>query len=113
MKLNDCTKPELIRVIELLKANFVTNGDYYLARALGKIADQRANEYLNESERLGKEADKMRRRYMDVLQPYRGVPLSDIPSNVLMAARSYLRRAIELDRKSTEASKRIDALWEE
>lgn len=86
MKLKDCTKDELIFVIERLKFYGLTAGDYYVNRALSDVAERRENQKHEEAERLVKLANEKHLEYMDLVRPYIGQPIANMPKEIIQKA---------------------------
>lgn len=90
LKPSDLTKAELLQVVEMLA--FGAN-KYYLDHALGRIELQRNDAY---HERCMKRIDEERKHYaayFDLLRPYEGKPIADIPRDVMNRALSELDKA--------------------
>lgn len=91
MTLKDCTKEELIFVIERLQS-YNLSSDYYVRRALCDVAEQREERKLEKARRLMDVRLQNLQQYNDLLGPYEGKPFSDIPQDVLDQAISALER---------------------
>lgn len=98
MKLKDCTKEELIFVIERLQF-YSLSGDYYVRRALCDVMEQREERKLEEARRLTDIRLQNLQQYNDLLGPYEGKSFSDIPQDVLDRAGAALERYEAADRK--------------
>lgn len=99
MTLKGCTKEELIFVIEQFKFHCGSSGEYYLARALSDVEMKREEKKLAEAGRISDYAYQKRQEYIDLLAPYEGKRLVDIPATVLKKADAAMREAQEADRK--------------
>lgn len=97
MTLKDCTKAELLTVIDLLKRHLFTNGDYYLLTALHEVERQRLNAKMDKADKLAELASQKRQEYIDLLKPYDGKKYSEIPYDVLAKARNAHVEAQKLD----------------
>lgn len=90
MTLKECTKQELIKIIERL--TYFKKEE--LRRELRNIEYEREIERLdkinNEAEKCEKIASEAFEKYCNLLKPYEGKPIKDIPSEVLIKAREYL-----------------------
>lgn len=89
LKPSDLTKAELLQVMEILD---VTAG-YYLERALSQIERQRNDAHYEKSQQLIAEEKKHYEAYFDMLQPYEGKPITDIPLDVVKRAQAELEKA--------------------
>ena len=89
LKPSDLTKAELLQVVEILD---VTAG-YYLGRALSQIEMQRNDAHYEKSRQLIAEEKKHYEIYFDMLQPYEGKPITDIPLDVAKRAQAVLEKA--------------------
>lgn len=99
MTLKDCTKEELLIVIEHMKHLCFSSGDYYVAQALGEVVRRREEKKMEEANRLNQEAHQWRMEYIEAMKPYKGKKLGDIPLPVLNRARECLHKADEADRR--------------
>ena len=86
MKLKDCTKEELIFVIGRLQFYGLTAGDYYIGRALRDVEERRESRKMEEAKRLSKLASEKHLEYMDLIRPYIGRPITDIPEEIIKKA---------------------------
>ena len=100
LTLNDCTKADLIWVINraLQMASF-GKGDYYIRRALSDLAYEKERKALDESEKIAEQSRHKWQEYTDILAPYDGKPIKDIPLDVLTRAQNVYDEAIALDKK--------------
>jgi hypothetical protein len=90
LKPNDLTKAELLQVVEMLA--FGAN-EYYLDRALGRIEMQRNDAHHERCRKLIDEEKQHYAAYFDLLRPYDGKPIKDIPQDVMNRALSELDKA--------------------
>ena len=90
LKPNDLTKAELLQVVEMLA--FGAN-EYYLDRALGRIEMQRNDAHHERCVKLIDEERKHYAAYFDLLRPYEGKPIADVPPDVLKRAQAELDKA--------------------
>jgi len=98
VKLKDCTKEELIFVIERLQFYHLF-GDYYIQRALCDVEEERECRRLEEARRLTDVRLQNLQQYSDLLGPYEGKSFADIPQDVLDRAITALERYEAADRK--------------
>lgn len=99
LRLKDCTKPELLFVIQQLKFHCGSSGEYYLMQALGDVRMQRLEARHVEADRLSNLAYSKRQEYISLLSPYEGMRLSEIPMAVLEAADAAMKEAQAADHK--------------
>lgn len=97
MTLNDCTKAELLIVIDHLKRHLWPNGDNKLQIALNEVKLERETAKLNKADKIAEQASKKRQEYIDLLKPYEGKSFSEIPYPVISKARLAMVEAQKLD----------------
>ena len=90
LKPSDLTKVELLQVVEML--TFGAN-EYYLDRALGRIEMQRNDAHHERCRKLIDEEKQHYDAYFDLLRPYEGKPIADVPPDVLEQAQAELDKA--------------------
>lgn len=98
MTLNDCTKAELIFVIERLQL-WNQSQTHFVQCALNDVEEQRDKKKLEEAEKLSAYACKRRQEYIDLLAPYEGKRLIDIPDSVIKKADAAMKEAQKADSK--------------
>lgn len=91
LKPSDLTKAELLQVVEMLAE---AANEYYLDRALGRIEMQRNDAHHERCVKLIDEEQKHYTAYFDLLRPYDGKPIKDIPQDVMNRALSELDKAM-------------------
>lgn len=89
LRASDLTKAELLQVMEILD---VTAG-YYLGRALSQIEMQRNDAHYEKSRHLIAEEKKHNDAYFEILRPYEGKRLIDIPLDVVKQAQAEWEKA--------------------
>ena len=99
MTLKDCTKEELISIIDRFKDYAFDNGEYYLCRCLREIEHERELKRLDEADRWSEIAYQKRLAYCDLIRKYEGQKLTDIPSEVSQKAVALLKEAEAADKK--------------
>lgn len=99
MTLNDCTKSELLTIIDRLKRRFRSNGEYYLLCALHDVESKREHAKLDKADEIAELANQKRQEYIDLMLPYEGKSFGDIPFPVLSKARTALAEAHKLDKE--------------
>ena len=91
MTLKDCTKDELIFVIERLQFYGLTAGDFYIRRALCDVEDKRERRKYEEIERLSGVMSKKAREIDQLYLPYDDNPYCQIPDDVVAKAEIIAR----------------------
>lgn len=100
LTLNTCTKADLLWIINrILQRTAFFSQDYELLRALNDLAYEKEKQQLDKADQYGLLADRKRREYIDLLAPYDGMPIEDIPTDVLVKAHSLLDEAHAADKK--------------
>lgn len=92
---NDLTKAELLQVMEMLECT----AEHYLNRALSQIERQRNDAHYERSRRLIDEERKHNNACSEILRPYEGKHLIDIPPDVVERARAEWEKARAAGRK--------------
>lgn len=90
LKPSDLTKAELLQVVEMLAD---ATGEYYLDRSLGCIEMQRNDAHYEKLRKLIDEERKHSAAYFELLCPYDGQPMKEIPLAVLEKAKIELEKA--------------------
>lgn len=97
INLQKCTKEELLFLIDRMRHYNVGDNLFRFARR------DLVNERLTRRERLAQEQSEIahdaRMQYLDLLEPYVGVALKDIPLETLEQAQALLDKAIAADKK--------------
>lgn len=89
LKPSDLTKAELLEVMEILN---VTAG-YYLERALSQIERKQNDAHFEKSRKLVDEEKRHYDAYFDLLRPYEGKPIKDIPLDIVKQAQMEFDKA--------------------
>lgn len=97
--LNDCTKADLLWIINRLVSFGGGSDDYYLKRALNELWYEKQKQRIAEAEKYAKVADAKRREYIKLLEPYDGKPIVSIPMKVLNEADRLMKEAQVADKK--------------
>lgn len=108
MKLKDCTKAELIFVIKRLQMYSLSDG-HYIQLALRDVEAERDRRKFDEAKRLSNYSFQKRQEYIDLLAPYDGKRLVDIPDSVFNKASAAMREAEKADRKWNKIMEGADA----
>ena len=97
MTLRQCTKVELLWVIDrACKHNL---SDWAIKAALNDLELEKIRKNMDEADRLREFAYEKRMEYIDLLKPYEGRLIKDIPLDVLEKASAAMDAAQEADRK--------------
>ena len=100
MTLAQCTKDDLLWLIDrILQMCCFHQKDYYLARALEDLRYHKEKARIAEAEKFGKIADAKLQEYIEIMRPYDGRKLTDIPLPILEKARQALADADAAERK--------------
>lgn len=94
MTVKQCTKEELIRVIDRL-CFLYTGNEFFLQRALCEIERDRFEKQAAESDRLNKLSYEKRMAAIELLKPYR--TYAEAPLDVLEKAQALFHEADEAD----------------
>lgn len=90
LKPSDLTKAELLQVVEML--TFGEN-KYYLDRALGRIEMQRNDAHYARCRKLIDEERRHTEAYFELLRPYDGQSIANIPPDVANQAQAEWEKA--------------------
>lgn len=96
--LKDCTKEELIFVIKRLQL-YNQSQSHFVQRALNDVEEERERKKMDEAGKAADYAFQKRQEYIDLLTPYEGKRLVDIPDSVLKKADAAMREAKKADRR--------------
>lgn len=99
MKLKDCTKAELFWVIDHVIKNSLGDISYLIDRALCDLEYKKKADRIEKAKELSEISFKASQEYCDLLKPYEGKKLLDVPLEVLEKADSALKRSREADKK--------------
>lgn len=99
MKLEDCTKEELIFYIK-------QNGLLSERELTSEVLFFRADKALEDEHQLYLNADKHFNNYMSLTQPFIGKPVRDIPDDIIKKSAKEFELYTEYSRKSECARKR-------
>ncbi len=98
MTLKDCTKEELIFIIKRLQF-YSLSDSYFIDIALRDVEEERENKKLAEAKRLSDYSAQKRQECIDLLAPYEGKRILDIPDSVIKKADSAMKAAQAADKK--------------
>lgn len=95
--LSKYTKAELIWLIDLA-CRFGLD-EIYIVRAKQVLERERERKKLDEADRLSHLAHNKRMEYIELMRPYEGWKMKDIPMDVIRKADAAIQGAREADRK--------------
>lgn len=98
MKLEQYTKTELIQIIN--KISFLD--DFKLRNAIRDIEIQRMNKQYDEINKQAEIATSYLQKYAELLKPYEGKKIADIPVEVVKNANEYYKKYLEAQEKEFE-----------
>lgn len=112
MTLQDCTKEELIFIINNIFDNyfFIDHRHDIIDACLDDVRHQRTLKLLADADIWNKLAADSRRKYFDLLKKYGGEPCVTIPTEVLKRINTHLADARYADRKWDECMRKIDQM---
>lgn len=84
MKLSDCTKADLLWIIKTMCKYDLS--DLSLQWALNDLEWEKERDRLARADQLAKTARDAFQRYIELMKPYEGTPLMDVPIDVLNQA---------------------------
>ena len=88
MRLSDCTKADLLWIIKTMCKYDLS--DRTLRLALNDLAYEKERERIDRADQLVKTARDASQRYIELLKPYEGMPILDVPLDVLNQADAAL-----------------------
>ena len=98
--LSQCSKADLLWVINRVKMLMgPSSADQYISRALNDLWYEKQKQRINEADGVAARASAKRNEYIDLMKPYDGKKIVDIPIDVLMRADALLKEARKLDEK--------------
>ena len=100
LTLSKCTRDDLIWIIKrLLQKAFFRQEEYQLQCVLNDLWYEKEKKRIAEAEKVAELADAKHREYIELLAPYDGMPILDIPVDVLGKAEDLRSEANLLDKK--------------
>lgn len=106
MNLNNLTKADLVWIIERMKQYDISG--FHYDRAMADFKLNKNMECLKEADRQAQIAHDERVAYCDILKPYDGKRLIDIPLDVIEKADAAMKRAQAADRKWAKLMEEVD-----
>lgn len=99
MKLSQCSKTDLLWIIDRLRMMRLSGFDSYLNRALSDLLFKKTEERLDAANKYMEISCQKRQEWIELLAPYVGLPIKDIPLQVLEQADALLKAAQAADKK--------------
>lgn len=100
MTLKECTKEELIYIIERLAfKGFYKNSDIEVELCLSEVRYNRQKKLLNEAEKWNKIASNKRNEYIELITKWKYKNLKDIPQEITQRAEQLIKEAQSADKK--------------
>lgn len=103
MNLEKFSKADLIWIIKRMQVYHL--GDMHFNRALEDLEFDKEERALQETDQQIQIAHDARVEYLNIMKPYTGCPIGEIPDQVLIDAGNALKRAEEADKKWAKLSK--------
>lgn len=98
--LSQCSKADLLWVINRFKMLMgPSSAGHYIDRALNDLWYEKQKHRINEADGVAALADAKRREYIDLMKPYEGKRIVDIPIDVINHAGSLIKEARKLDER--------------
>lgn len=95
-KLKKLSKDDLIWIITRMSS---FGQGYFLEEALRSLELMKSEQKYKKAEEIAKESLQYRQEYIDLLAPYDGKPIKDIPYSVVKKASDALQKAQKLDKQ--------------
>ena len=95
-KLKKLSKDDLIWIITRMSS---FGQGYFLEEALRSLELMKSEQKYKKAEEIAKESLQYRQEYIDLLAPYDGKPIKDIPYSVVKKASDALEKAQKLDKQ--------------
>ena len=106
MRLDDCTKEELMSIIRKAFSDSIS-AMFAIKSALSEIEAKRKNKSFQEAENWVRLAADYRNQYTEILKKYGHLKVIDMPKEALQKADNCLKQARMCDRKWEECMKRL------
>ena len=98
--LSQCSKVDLLWVINRFKMLMGhSSAEYYINRSLNDLWYDKQKKKIDEADGVAVLADAKRREYIELLKPYEGKRIVDIPSDVIIRADALIKEERELNEK--------------
>lgn len=99
MNLSKCTKSELLFIIERLKKDSLVNVDLYIERYLIDLEYKRELDSLEKQKKQYDIEIEGIKKCIDLLKPYEGKKIVDIPDAILKEASEALEKSKKANKK--------------
>lgn len=99
MRLQECTKAELLWVIEQAERHSFSDISHYIEMALDDLRYKREIDRIEKAKEQAEISFKAAMEYDEILKPYEGRKIIDIPIEVLKKADSALKRSRNANQK--------------
>lgn len=109
MTLKDCTKEELIFIINRLS----WLNESHLQTILHDVEYERVKKKLEEAEKLNRVASDYRQKFNEILKKHKDKKLTDIPLSEIKEAEHYLKEAEKADKKYEKLMKEVSSYGNE
>ena len=94
-KLRTLSKEDLIQIIAYLDSRPYCSAEY----AIQRLQHEKDMENIDKAEAVSKQATRCRLEYCDLMSPYAGKPIADIPLPALEQATKALEQAEKLEKQ--------------
>lgn len=94
--LSSYSKEDLIWIIRRMSS---FGDDWTLKNTLLELEYEKDRKRLAEAEKVAKQSHRLRQEYIDLLMPFEGKPINEIPLDVLDKASASMKLAQTLDKK--------------
>lgn len=100
LTISQCSRLDLLWVINRVQMLMGPSSTrHYIDRALNDLWYEKQKQRINEAERVAAKADAKRREYIELMKPYEGKRLIDVPIEVINRSADLLNEAREMDEK--------------
>lgn len=98
MTLKQCTKEELLEIFARLKKQHPSS-EWYIERILIDLHKERELKEIAQAENWAKISHEARTQYAELVKPYTGKKLTDVPIEIINKAEELLQTAQRADRE--------------
>lgn len=98
-KMPDLQKYSKEDLIYIINKMYAFGDDWGLYNAIRMLEYDKDTKRIREAEKIAKQSHKLRQEYIDLLMPYDGKSLNEIPIDVLEKASAAMKKAQSLDKK--------------
>ncbi len=104
MRLEDCTKDELLYILNRIQGLV----EYDIRWALADVERLRNRKLIQKMEEYAENAHEAREQYIALVREYAGKPASDIPYGTLNKATIFLQKAQEWEERYKKIGDKLD-----